>query len=639
MTLRSVFSKIIIICAAATLSAHATTFFVTTAGSDFSPGTQSQPFRTIQKAIDTVNPGDNVLVSAGVYNETVNFSRSGSSGARITITASGAVKIAGSVFLAGNYCTLDGFQCGMSSLSGYGPAAFDVSGSNNVLSNCIVDSIPNTGPYGNEATAFNLNGNSNLIYKCTASNINDTDAFRMFGNSNVIDSCIIHDSTNPNYDAGAHADCFQSWGSMSNCTIQGCMIWNADHQFGILDTNPGGSASTVHDNTFCNNVIIGSQHFFLLQVNSHVYNNTWYKCADEVANPVFLGSNSAGSVFQNNVFFGCGGNGGDDPGQGGFNGPTDLVTIDHNYFANADFSPKNSGIGIGTNATNGGDPHFLNPAAGDLHIQQGSALIGTGANITPSFPDKDGNARPFSGAWDIGAYQHASGGSSTSAPSRPSAPSAPSQGSGSAPKYVQGAYSTPQTAQSTVTVPFPGAQTAGNLNVVIVGWNDAGTQVSSVTDSLGNTYRLAVGPTRISGGISQSIYYGIISQSAGGANAVRVTFTSGATYPDIRVLEYSGVNTSTPLDAVAQGSGNSNFSNTASLTTTKTNDILVSANTVFTLTSSPGTSFTQRMLTQPDGDLAEDSVLTAADSYSASAPLAAPGIWVMQAAAFQSANP
>ncbi|MGO8669865.1 MAG: hypothetical protein ACLQVD_00615, partial [Capsulimonadaceae bacterium] len=54
---------------------------------------------------------------------------------------------------------------------------------------------------------------------------------------------------------------------------------------------------------------------------------------------------------------------------------------------------------------------------------------------------------------------------------------------------------------------FTSAQTAGNLNVVVVGWNDTTATVSSVTDSRGNVYTLAVGPTVLSGQFSQAIYY------------------------------------------------------------------------------------------------------------------------------------
>ncbi len=70
------------------------------------------------------------------------------------------------------------------------------------------------------------------------------------------------------------------------------------------------------------------------------------------------------------------------------------------------------------------------------------------------------------------------------------------------PKYIQGNYATPQSTVPAVTVPYLAAQTAGNLNVVIVGWNDATAQVSSVTDTSGNVYQLAAGPTVLTGSTS-----------------------------------------------------------------------------------------------------------------------------------------
>src|SRR6202171_1802064 len=48
--------------------------------------------------------------------------------------------------------------------------------------------------------------------------------------------------------------------------------------------------------------------------------------------------------------------------------------------------------------------------------------------------------------------------------------------------FVQLNYATPQSSVANVSVPFTAAQSAGNLNVVVVGWNDTTAQVSSVTD-------------------------------------------------------------------------------------------------------------------------------------------------------------
>ncbi|HLH34420.1 MAG TPA: hypothetical protein VKX41_07085, partial [Alloacidobacterium sp.] len=87
--------------------------------------------------------------------------------------------------------------------------------------------------------------------------------------------------------------------------------------------------------------------------------------------------------------------------------------------------------------------------------------------------------------------------------------------------YVQGSYATPQSPQTTVSVKFNAAQIAGDLNVVVVGWNDSTATVAGVTDTAGNVYTRAVGPTAISGVESQSIYYAKnIAAAAAGANTV-----------------------------------------------------------------------------------------------------------------------
>jgi hypothetical protein len=43
------------------------TYHVSPTGSDSNPGSEARPFRTIQKAADSVKPGDTVLVDDGVY--------------------------------------------------------------------------------------------------------------------------------------------------------------------------------------------------------------------------------------------------------------------------------------------------------------------------------------------------------------------------------------------------------------------------------------------------------------------------------------------------------------------------------------------------------------------------------------------
>jgi hypothetical protein len=207
--------------------------------------------------------------------------------------------------------------------------------------------------------------------------------------------------------------------------------------------------------------------------------------------------------------------------------------------------------------------------------------------------------------------------------------------SATTPKYVQGNYAVPQTSQTTVSVSYTGQQTAGNLNVVIVGWSDSVAHVNSVKDSKGNVYQLALGPM-VTGALSQSIYYAK-NIPAVATNTVKVTFNTAATYADIRILEYSGIDTVNPVDVAVGAIGNSATSSSGSAKTTNATDLLVGANTVQTTTTGAGSGFTKRLLTTPDGDIAEDQNVTKTGTYSASAPVASGG-WVMQMLAFRAAT-
>jgi hypothetical protein len=199
----------------------------------------------------------------------------------------------------------------------------------------------------------------------------------------------------------------------------------------------------------------------------------------------------------------------------------------------------------------------------------------------------------------------------------------------SAISFVQKNSATPQSASAKVSVSYSAAQTLGDLNVVVVGWNDTTSTVQSVKDSGGNVYSLAIGPT---GGtaLRQSIYYA--ANIAGvSSNKVTVTFSQAAAYPDVRILEYRGV---TAVDVTAGASGSSTSANSGAATTRSANELIFGANTVATATKAAGSGFTSRVITTPDGDVAEDEIVTTAGSNSAKATLASSGPWVMQMVAF-----
>jgi hypothetical protein len=174
------------------------------------------------------------------------------------------------------------------------------------------------------------------------------------------------------------------------------------------------------------------------------------------------------------------------------------------------------------------------------------------------------------------------------------------------------------------------------LNVVVIGWNDSTAAVSGVTDTLGNQYTQALLPAVQAGTASQVIYYAKnIAAAAAGANQVRVTFSVAAAFPDIRILEYGGIDTVSPLDVAVGAQGNSTSSSSGPVTTTNANDLIIGANLVQTMTTGAGAGFTSRMITSPDGDIVEDLVVTATGSYTATAPVSPSGPWIMQLVSFK----
>lgn len=205
------------------------------------------------------------------------------------------------------------------------------------------------------------------------------------------------------------------------------------------------------------------------------------------------------------------------------------------------------------------------------------------------------------------------------------------------PKYIQGNYLDPQTGQTTVSVLFNSAQNAGDLNIVVVGWNDVTSLVSSVTDTAGNTYALAMAANTFNS-LSQSVYYAKnIKSSAAGVNAVKVLMNASAAYTDIRIAEYSGIDLVNPLDVVIAAAGSATPSSTGSIMTVNPTDMLVAANIVMTTTTGPGVGFTARLITSPDGDILEDQYVTKTGLYVGSAPLASSGSWIMQMVALRAA--
>src|SRR4051794_23095451 len=112
MNRKTIFRAVLLTCAlfVAVCSFNATTWYVAATGNNANNGTNSAtPFQTIQKAASLVNPGDTVLVSAGIYGEDVDITRPSSAANRIIFRAQGAV-YSGGFNVRLPYYTFDGFD-------------------------------------------------------------------------------------------------------------------------------------------------------------------------------------------------------------------------------------------------------------------------------------------------------------------------------------------------------------------------------------------------------------------------------------------------------------------------------------------------------------------------------------------------
>jgi uncharacterized repeat protein (TIGR01451 family) len=156
---------------------------------------------------------------------------------------------------------------------------------------------------------------------------------------------------------------------------------------------------------------------------------------------------------------------------------------------------------------------------------------------------------------------------------------------------------------------------AGHLMVVWIWYASSTRSVASVTDTLGNVYVKAVGPTTGTGGLAgqrQELWY---AKNLVGGTTTAVSATFDATFnadKSITAHEYAGANQISPLDATSTVAvSGSNVSGTP-VATTSPNELIFGA-TLFQGAGSPGSGFTQRSAIA--SNVSEDKMVTTAGSY------------------------
>jgi hypothetical protein len=183
------------------------------------------------------------------------------------------------------------------------------------------------------------------------------------------------------------------------------------------------------------------------------------------------------------------------------------------------------------------------------------------------------------------------------------------------------------------SVALSSASTGGNLIVAYVVW-DSQSSVT-MTDSRGNTYQSAVGPTTWGNGYRAQVLYA--KNIIGGGSSITATFGAAiSSFGIVYAHEYAGVDRVNPVDAVAANSGASGSLNSGTLTTSTSNDLLFGAGASDNVITGVGSGYAVRSTAY--GNLTEDRATATAGSYTATATQNG-NAWVMQAVAFRGAVP
>jgi len=408
--------------------------------SDSNPGTETLPWLTIQHAADTLVAGDTVYVKAGTYPEQVTVTRSGAAGAEIVFAV-----------YPGHSVTVDGTSVPLAEWDGL----FQVTGASYVRISGF--HVTNSGPFGTNP-GIQVDPGSHITIDGNHTSFTASSGILVWGSTDVLiagnevdhpmttgaasrNECITVGRTTGFEVRGNHVhDNLQERGE-GICLKDGSTLGSAHHNH-VHDLPRVGIyvdawtehtysidvwANTVHD-IDGDGIALASEQGGLLEQIRVVNNFVWHNRYVGISiSDCCISSHPMSDlqVVNNSVW----GNGWADWG-GGFGTAntqaTGLVLRNNALAGNLSFEITFEGVGTGNatldhNLIDGwhgypeeacgsdcriGDPLWVDPATGDLHLQLGSLAIDNGSSLLAPVDDYDGDPRPQGAAWDIGADEY-----------------------------------------------------------------------------------------------------------------------------------------------------------------------------------------------------------------------------------------
>jgi parallel beta-helix repeat protein len=390
------------------------TFYVATTGSDAGSGLVDAPWQTLQKAANTVQAGDTVIVRAGNY-AGFDLWTGGTASSRIVFDADPGVTInqpnartADGINLEGaDYITIEGFNV----------VGVPRAGIRSVVNHDAIIRNNNTDQNG-EWGIFSGFSDDLLIEDNIASRSVQQHGIYV---SNSGDRPVIRNNTIwGNHDAGIHMNGDISQGG--DGIITGALVENNV----IYDNGTGGgsgiNADGVQDSTFRNNLIYNehASGISLYRIDGGgsstgnvIVNNTVLEAPDgrwalniQVA--------STGNTVRNNILYNY------HPWHGSIDISSDsLPGFSSDYNVVMDRFTTDDSNSIQTLAqwqtATGQDAHsivatpsqlFVNAAANDFHLSDTSPAIDAGTSQYAPAVDFEGTPRPSGNGFDIGADEH-----------------------------------------------------------------------------------------------------------------------------------------------------------------------------------------------------------------------------------------
>jgi len=194
--------------------------------------------------------------------------------------------------------------------------------------------------------------------------------------------------------------------------------------------------------------------------------------------------------------------------------------------------------------------------------------------------------------------------------------------------FVQSQGAFDGSSDTTMQATFSSPVTAGNLIIVALAYQSP-SSTATVSDTQGNTYSAATGPTvnaNMGSGFTSYIFYTIAGST--GSNTVVATLANTETYRRILIHEYSGVDT---FDVASAATGNSATLDSGSATTTQATELIFGWGVSNNGVTDPGSNFMLRQTTQLEST--EDKTVISTGNYNATFPTSS-SEWICQMATF-----